>query len=332
MELRPLGPSGIQASAVAFGAWALGGWRWGGSDERTSIDALRAGLDAGINFIDTAPAYGFGRGEEIVGKAIAGRRDRVVIATKCGLIWDEAKGAFFFASDDKGRKDDGPRRIYKYLGPDRIRTDLEASLKRLGTDYVDLLLTHWQDPTTAVEETMACLMDLKAQGKIRAIGVCNATPADLERYRKVGPLDADQERYSMLDRRLEGSNLSWCRAHGAALLAYSPLEHGLLTGKITAERKFNEGDLRLGHPTFTADNIARVRGLLDRLRPIVERHRATLSQTVIAWTIAQPGVTHALVGARTPEQARENARAGELRLSPEDAAAIDAALKAYRRP
>ena len=328
MERRALGASGIQASAVAFGAWAIGGWRWGGSDERTSIDALRAGLDAGIDFIDTAPAYGFGRGEEIVGKAIAGRRDRVVLATKCGLVWDEPKGVFFFASDDKGRKDDGPRRIHKYLGAERIRKDLEASLKRLGTDHVDLLLTHWQDPTTPIEETAACFESLKKAGKIRAWGACNATPADLERY---GAVDADQERYSMLDRKLEGTNLPWCRAKGAAVLAYSPLEHGLLTGKVSAGRTFNEGDLRLGHPNFTPENLARVGAMLDRFRPVAERHRATLSQVVIAWTIAQPGVTHALVGARTPEQARENARAGEIRLAPEDLAAIDAALRDFRK-
>ena len=249
---------------------------------------------------------------------------RTLIATKCGLIWDEPKGVFFFASDDKGRKEDGPRRIHKYLGADRIRKDLEGSLKRLRTDYVDLLLTHWQDPTTPIEETAACLEALKKEGKIRAYGACNATPADLERY---GALAADQERYSMLDRKLEKSNLPWCRARGVAVLAYSPLEHGLLTGKIDARRAFKEGDLRLGHPNFTPDNLARVGRLLERLKAVADGHRATLSQLVIAWTIAQPGLTHALVGARTPEQARENARAGELRLSEGDLAAIDAALR-----
>jgi aryl-alcohol dehydrogenase-like predicted oxidoreductase len=326
MELRPLGSSGLPASAVAFGAWALGGWRWGGADERTSIDALRAGLDAGINFIDTAPAYGFGLGEEIVGKAIAGRRDQVVLATKCGLIWDEAKGVFFFASDDKGRKEDGPRRIHKYLGAERIRADLEGSLKRLKTDRVDLLLTHWQDPTTPIEDTVACFEDLKKAGKIRAWGACNATPRDLERY---GGLAADQERYSMLDRKLEGSNLPWCREKGVAVLAYSPLEHGLLTGKVTEARTYKEGDLRLGHPAFTPENVARVRGLLDRLKPVADGHGATLTQLVVAWTLTR--VSHALVGARTPEQARENARAGEIRLGAADLEAIDAALRDYRK-
>jgi aryl-alcohol dehydrogenase-like predicted oxidoreductase len=327
MKRRPLGPSGIQASAIAFGAWALGGWRWGGSDEKTSVDALRAGLDAGIDFIDTAPAYGFGRGEEIVGKAIQGRRDRVVVATKCGLVWDEPKGVFFFASDDKGRRDDGPRRIHKYAGADRIRTDLEGSLKRLGTDYVDLYLTHWQDPTTPVEETMSCLLDLKRQGKIRAIGACNAATSDLDRYRKLGPVDADQERFSLLDRKLEKTNLAWTRANGAAVMAYSPLEHGLLTGKAVAGRKYGEGDLRNDHPNFRPENLVRILGILDRLKPVAERHRATLSQLVLAWTIAQPGVTHALAGARTPAQAVENARAGELDLGAADLAEIEAAAR-----
>jgi methylglyoxal reductase len=197
-------------------------------------------------------------------------------------------------------------------------------LKRLRTDYVDLLLTHWQDPTTPIEDTRACLEGLKKEGKIRAYGACNATLADLERY---GPLSADQERYSMLDRKLEKSTLPWCRERGVALLAYSPLEHGLLTGKIDARRSFSEGDLRKGHPNFTPESLARVGRLLERLRPLAEAHRATLSQLVLAWTIAQPGVTHALAGARTPEQARENARAGELRLSAADLAAIDAALR-----
>ena len=325
MKHRALGPSGIQASAIAFGAWAVGGWRWGGSDEKTAIDAIRAGLDAGIDFIDTAPAYGFGRGEEIVGKAVEGRRGRVVIATKCALVWDEPKGVFFFATDDKGRRPDGPRRVHKYAGADRIRKDLEESLQRLRTDYVDLYLTHWQDPTTPIEETMACLLDLKKQGKIRAIGACNATPSDLDRYRALGPVDADQERYSLLDRKQEGLNLPWTRAQGAAVMAYSPLEHGLLTGKVTADRKYGEGDLRNDLPSFKPENLAKVAGILDRLRPIAERHRATLSQLVLAWTIAQPGVTHALAGARTPEQAVENARAGSIELSAADLAEIAAA-------
>jgi aryl-alcohol dehydrogenase-like predicted oxidoreductase len=323
MKMRPLGPSGIRASAVAFGAWAIGGWRWGGQEEKASIDAIRAALDHGINFIDTAPAYGLGRGEELVGKAIEGRRDKVVIATKCGLSWNTTKGTLFFVSDEKGKNEAGAYRIHKYLGADVVRADLEASLRKLRTDYVDLYLTHWQDVTTPIEDTMALLLDFKRQGKIRAIGACNASVADLDRYRSKGPVDADQERYSMLDRKQEGLNLPWVRKHGAALLAYSPLEHGLLTGKTTVNRAYNDGDLRKGHPNFTPENVHRVNGLLDRMKPIAERHGATIGQLVLAWTLSQPGVSHVLAGSRSAAQSAENARAGEIELSPDELAEIE---------
>jgi aryl-alcohol dehydrogenase-like predicted oxidoreductase len=326
MKTRPLGTSGIQASVVAFGAWALGGWRWGGSDDQTSIDALHAGMDAGINLIDTAPAYGFGRGEEVVGKAIRGRRDRVILATKCGLSWETSKGTLFFVSDEKGRNDAGQYRIHKTLDPDIVRADLEGSLKRLGTDHVDLYLTHWQDVTTPIEDTMGLLLDLKRQGKIRAVGACNAKVEDLERYRSRGPLDADQERYSMLDRGLEQSQLPWCRKNNTAVLAYSPLHHGLLSGKISPEREFKDGDLRRGHASFTPENLKKTAELLDRIRPIAERRDLSISQLVIAWTLAQPGLTHALVGARTPQQALENARAGDVALDSAELESIGAVL------
>jgi len=326
MKKRPLGSSGIPASAVAFGAWALGGWRWGGSDDATSIAALHAGIDAGITLIDTAPAYGFGHGEEVVGKAIQGRRDKVVIATKCGLAWNTTKGTLFFVSDEKGRNDAGQYRIHKTLDPDQVRSDLEGSLKRLGTHYVDLYLTHWQDVTIPIEDTMALLLALKKEGKIRAIGACNAKVSDLERYRSKGAIDADQERYSMLDRDLEKEQLGWCRKNTVAVLAYSPLHHGLLTGKISPEREFKEGDLRRGHASFTPENLKKTGAMLEKIRPIAERHQLTISQLVIAWTIAQPGLTHALVGARTPQQAVENAKAGTVDLSADELATINAAL------
>ncbi len=328
MKLRPLGSSGIQASAVAFGAWAAGGWRWGGQDEKDSVDAIRAALDHGINFIDTAPAYGLGRGEEIVGKAIEGRRDKVVIATKCGIVWGTDKGTFFFATDEMGKNEKGEYRLHKYLGADLVRRDLETSLKKLRTDYVDLYLTHWQDPTTPIEDTMELLLSFKKEGKIRAIGACNAAPADLDRYRSKGPVDADQERYSLLDRKQEKLNLPWVRAQRAAFLAYSPLEHGLLTGKITANRSYGPGDLRGDHPSFTRENVNRVNGLLDRIRPIAERHQATPGQLAVAWTIARPGVSHALVGARSAAQAVENAKAGRIDLSPDELAEIDRLVRA----
>ena len=327
MQYRPLGNSDISASVVALGAWAIGGWRWGGQDDDESIRTIHAALDAGITLIDTAPAYGFGHSEEVVGRAIQGRREDVVIASKCGLRWDIDQGKPFFSCNEQGViSKEGPLHIHKYLGPDSVRTEIERSLKRLGVDTIDLMQTHWQDVTTPISDTMGELMRLKEEGKIRAIGASNATPDDLDQYRAVGEIISDQERYSMLDRKLDATNLAYCREHGMTLLAYSPLSHGLLSGKITANRQYGTGDLRTGHRRFTPEALEQAAALLDALRPIAEAHGITLAQLVIAWTISQPGLTHALVGARRPEQALENAVAGDVKLSATDLQTIDAAL------
>ncbi|MEX2672764.1 MAG: aldo/keto reductase [Phycisphaeraceae bacterium] len=324
MRQRPLGQSGIEASVIAFGAWAIGGWAWGGTEEQASVNAVRAGLDAGINLIDTAPVYGFGRSEEIVAKAIEGRRDQVVLATKCGLRWDDDRGIFHFASDEEGINAEGDLRVHRYLAPDSIRTELEASLKRLKTDHIDLYQTHWQDPSTPIEDTMACLLKLKDEGKIRAIGVSNATAEEMDQYRAVGPIDADQERFSMLDRQMETSGqLDYCREHNIAVLAYSPLAHGLLTGKIDAARTFPKGDLRRDKERFSIENRERILKMLGELLPLAEDRGVTFSQLVLAWTLEQPGLTHALVGARSPEQAHENAAAGSLELEDHELAHIE---------
>ena len=308
MRYRPLGQPGIEASVVALGAWAIGGWYWGGTDETQSIDAIRAALDAGINFIDTAPVYGLGRSEAIVGKAIAGCRDQVVLASKCGMVWHTQKGRF--------RLEEYNKHLYAYLGAESIRYEIEESLRRLQTDYIDLYQTHQQDPTTPIEETMGTLLELKEQGKIRAIGVSNATADDMEQYRKLGPLASDQERYSILDQHIEEEQLPYCRNHGIAVLAFSPLEQGLLTGKVTTEREFPEDDWRTDKPGFDTDSRRRINTMLkEDFQPIADRHGLTLAQLAIAWTVAQPGLTHALVGARTSQQAAENAAAGDVVLS-----------------
>jgi methylglyoxal reductase len=307
MHSRPLGQSSIPASVVGFGAWAIGGWLWGGADEAAAIRAIRASIEEGVTLIDTAPAYGLGRSEEIVGKAIAGRRRQVVLATKCGLVWHTDRGPLFFEQDGKP--------VHRYLGRDSVRYELEQSLRRLGTDYVDLYQTHWQDPTTPIEETMGALLELKREGKIKAIGVSNVTVEQLEAYARVGPVDTDQERYSALDRGHEAALIPYCREHGLALLAYSPLAHGLLTGKVGPERTFRGDDLRRTDPRYSPENRLRVSRMLDEVRPIADAHGLTPGQLMIAWTLAQPGVTHALVGARNPEQAAENARAGCVTLS-----------------
>ncbi len=305
MIYRKLGGSGLDASVIGFGAWAIGGWMWGGTDERKAIDAIHAAIDHGITLIDTAPVYGYGRSEEIVGRAIRDRRHNVVLATKCGLIWDRPQGQFHFAADDKGMAtpEAAKFQVYRYLGAASIRHEVEQSLRRLQTDHIDLLQTHWQDPTTSIDETATELRKLQQEGKIRAIGVSNASVEQIEAY---GPIDSDQERFSLLDRKLaQNGTLDYCREHNIAVLPYSPLANGLLTGKLNPNRKFGEGDLRRDNPRFSPENLRRTAEILETLRPIAERHRATLGQVIIAWTFAQPGITSVLCGARDPEQAIE---------------------------
>jgi aryl-alcohol dehydrogenase-like predicted oxidoreductase len=327
MQYRTLGRSGIEVSAVGLGAWAIGGWMWGGTDEEKSVQAIHAALDHGINLVDTAPAYGYGRSEEIVGRAIRGRRDKVVLATKCGLIWDREEGTFFFHADQHGATPrPSEKKIYKNLRPDSVRRELEQSLQRLGTDYVDLYQTHWQDPSTPIEETVACLRKLQEEGKIRAIGVSNSNVEHLKAY---GPIASAQEKYSMLDRDIERNGvLDWCRREQIGMLAYSPLANGLLTGKLRADRQFGQGDLRRGNPRFGRTNIAKVSAMLEQVQPIAQRHQATIAQTVVAWTFSQPGLTCVLCGARDPQQAMENAAAGGLVLSGEELSEMEKAVHA----
>ncbi len=318
MKTRPLGQSGIEASVVGLGCWAIGGTWWGGTEEKKSIKAIQAAIDSGISLVDTAPIYGFGLSEEVVGKAIKGRRDKVVLATKCGLVWDHEGGDFFFEMEGK--------KVYKHLARDSMREEVEKSLKRLGVDCIDLLQTHWQESTTPQEETEKALLELKQEGKIRAIGVSNVNVAQLEAYRSAGPVDSAQEKYSMIDRKLEEELLPYCRDNNIAMLAYSPLALGLLTGKIGPEREFKRGDQRKNQDRFSVENRKKVLAMLADLAPVAEKHKLTMAQLVIAWTAQQPGVTHVLCGARDPEQAEENAAAGEAELTAEDIAAIDKAL------
>jgi methylglyoxal reductase len=321
MHKRPLGQSGIEASAIGLGTWAMGGSFWGGVDEKSAIDTIHASFDAGITLIDTAPAYGIGLSEELVGKAIAGRRERVVVATKCGLVWHSTKGVFHFA--------EGVQPVHRYLGSESIRFEVEQSLRRLKTDYIDLYQTHWQDPTTPIEETMSTLLVLKQQGKIRAIGVSNVTLSQLDEYRQIGSLDSVQEKYSMLDRELEVDFLPYCDQHKIAMLSYSSLALGLLTGKITPDREFTGDDQRRDNPRFSVANRQRITALLAEMQPIAARYEISLTQLVIAWTIHQPTITHALCGARTPTQAMENAHAGAITLQSIDLQSISNILSEY---
>ncbi|WP_297833693.1 aldo/keto reductase [uncultured Roseibium sp.] len=310
MLTREIGRSGIEASAIGLGTWAIGGWMWGGTDEAKSISAIQASIDEGISLIDTAPAYGQGLSEEIVGKAIAGRREKVVLATKCGLVWHTQKGNHFFDYDGKP--------VHRYLGKDAIVHEVEQSLKRLGTDYIDHYITHWQDPTTPIAETMEALESLKTQGKIRSIGASNTTADDVKAYVAAGQLDAIQEEYSMIKRDIEDTLVPLCLKEKVSVLSYSSLALGLLTGKIGPDRTFEGDDQRKDNPRFSVENRRKVARLMDAIAPIAEAHGATKAQVVIAWTLQQPGITFSLCGARDPEQARENAKAGRLRLTSEE--------------
>ncbi len=275
-----------------------------------------------MNLLDTAPVYGFGVSEDICGKGIEGRRDEVVLATKCGLVWHTVGGDHMF---------DGPEGpVYRYLGKEPIKHEVEVSLKRLRTDRIDLMQTHWQESQTPIADAMEALLELKQEGKIRAIGVSNCDVGQLTEYAAAGALDVDQERFSMLDRKMETEQLPWCASNGTSFLAYSPMEQGLLTGKVTADREFPEGDQRRDRPRFSPENRLKILAMLADFQPVADRHGITLAQLAIAWTVAQPGVTHALCGARNPQQAKENAAAGDVVLGDDDIATIEAALAKHQ--
>lgn len=321
MIYRALGQSGLQISAIGMGTWAIGGTWWGGTDADAAIAAIRRGLDLGVNLIDTAPVYGYGVSEEFVGKAIAGRpRESVVLATKVGLNWWANEGQHFF--DLEGRK------VYRNLRPASIRYEVEQSLRRLGVEYIDLYQTHWQDPTTPIAESMAELVKLRDEGKIRAIGVSNCTPAQMDAYRAVGRLDSNQPPYSMLKRGIEADVLPYCRAHDIAVLAYSPMERGLLSGMDPA-RQFGAGDMRANDPAFTPENIRRVNAMLEQFAPLRAKYGLNTTQLVIAWTISQPGLTCALAGVRNPAQAEDIVAGGNVEIAPEDLATMETAIQAY---
>lgn len=304
MEFRKLGESGLDTSVIGLGTWAMGGWMWGGTDEEKSILAIKESIEQGVNLIDTAPAYGLGRSEEIVGKGIKGQRDKVILASKCGLVWHTQQGNHFF--DENGKP------VHRFLGEHSIRHELEQSLGRLQTDYLDLYITHWQDPTTPIEETMKTLLALKQEGKIKAIGISNASVNELKEYQKFGVVDAVQERYNAIYRSLENEVLPHTQATGTSCLSYSSLAMGILSGKITADTTFSGDDQRLNDPLFSAQNRATIQQFCKQIQPLAKDLNISVAQLVIAWTVAQPGVTFALCGARNPQQAKENAIAGNV--------------------
>lgn len=323
METRRVGQSDIKVSALAFGAWAIGGWMWGGADSNDAIKAIEAAVDNGMTTIDTASVYGFGLSEELVGKAIRGKRSKVQILTKFGMSWDNTKGSFHFSTKDNSGKDVD---IYKYGAKEKVFSDCDDSLRRLNIDYIDLFQIHWPDISTPVSETMEALEILIQKGKIRAGGVCNYSAEQMIEAAKTFPLASNQVPYSMVNRGIEKTIIPHSVIKNIGILAYSPMQRGLLTGKIKPGHKFNEGDSRPGTPYFKEPNLSNILKFLEKISPVAENHNATLSQVVLNWTIRQPGITCALAGARNPEQVLENIGAAGFIISDDEIKDIDILL------
>ncbi|MCF8362298.1 MAG: aldo/keto reductase [Prolixibacteraceae bacterium] len=316
MIYRKINQSDLKLSAITFGAWAAGSWMWGKTERKDAIEAIRAAYNEGFTSIDTAPIYGQGTSEEIVGEAIRDiPRGKVQILTKFGLRWDLKKGGFYF----KSQKNNGEAiDIYKYAGKQSIIEECENSLQRLGTDYIDLYQIHWPDTTTPVEETFEAVAQLIKQGKVRYAGVCNYDAELMAKAEKVLPLVSNQIPFSMVNRKMEVETIPYCIENGKSVLAYSPMERGLLTGKMKPGHKFQEGDHRASNPFFTDENIRKVNTFLEKIKPIAESHNATLAQLVLRWTIERKGITIALAGARNAQQSVQNAKAANIQLTRED--------------
>lgn len=324
MEFRQLGETDLQVSAITFGAWAAGGWMWGGAESNDAVEAIRAGYDLGMTSIDTAPVYGQGASEEIVGEAIKTLpRDKVQILTKYGMRWDLDKGELAMNSQDN---EGNAIQIHKYAGKDSIIEECENSLRRLGTDYIDLYQIHWPDKTTPIDETMEAISRLMEQGKIRQAGVSNYNVEQMREAEKTIRLASNQVPFSMLNRSIEKELVPYCLASHKGILAYSPMERGLLTGKIKPGHQFAEGDHRAGYRFFKDENIVQTDDFLKKIKPLADEKGATLGQLVLRWTIEQPGITVALAGARDVKQATQNAQAIDVNLSADEIAFINEQL------
>ncbi|OYD41741.1 aldo/keto reductase [Sphingobacterium cellulitidis] len=327
MEYRYLGDSEINASVITFGAWAAGGWMWGSTDRKDAVEAIIAAYEVGVTSIDTAPIYGQGTSEEIVGEALKDiPRDKTQILTKFGMRWDLAQGDFAFHSKMNNGED---IEIFKFAGKESIIHECEQSLKRLGTDYIDLYQIHWPDSTTPLDETFEAVAQLIEQGKIRYAGVCNYNAQLMAEAEKTLPLVSNQIPFSMVNRDVEEETIPYCIKHNKAVLAYSPLERGLLTGKIHVGHQFQEGDHRAKHPHFQPDFIERTNVLLERIKPLADDKGVTLAQLVLRWTVERPGITIALAGARNAEQSVQNAKAMDILLTEQEIEFINAVVDAF---
>lgn len=315
MEFRKLGFTDLRLSTIGLGTWAIGGgdnpYGWGAQDDRDSIDTIRCALDLGINWIDTAKGYGHGHSEEIVGKAVAGRRDQVILATKCGILW----------------KDDGSD-IFVHLKADSVKAECESSLKRLNTDYIDLYQIHWPGTGEDIEEGWGAIADLVQEGKVRYGGVSNFTSEQIDRIQSIHPVASLQPPYSMLRREVEQGLLDYCGQNQIGVIVYSPMQAGLLSGKFTRERAaaLPDDDWRKNSPDFNEPLIGIHLDFVEQLRPIAKRKQVSVSNLAIAWTLRCPEVTAAIVGARKPHQIQETVLAADIGLDECDLADIELLL------
>ena len=330
MEYRILGNTDLKLSVITYGAFAIGGNMWGGSEKKDAIDAIHASLHLGVTTIDTAPFYGFGLSEEMIGEAIKGKdRSGIQLLTKFGLVWDgrnKGKGEFFFDAESAGKKFP----IFKYASKANVIKELEESLQRLGTDYIDLLQLHWPDNTTPISETMEALELLIQQGKVRAAGVSNYSVAQMKEAGRTLQLASNQVSYSMLNRSIEKDLVPYAQETNTGIIVYSPMERGLLTGKYFKESKLKDNDHRHGY--FIQFDLEKVEAFLQTIEPIAKSKNATLSQLVLRWTTLQPAISVVLAGARNAQQAIQNAAAMDLSISTDELQFLDQELEKLKVP
>ena len=313
MKYMEIGKSGISASRIGLGTWAIGGGpAWGDNSRSESIATIQHCADIGVNLIDTAPAYNFGSSEVLIGEAIEGSREKYTIISKCGITWTNT-GSFFIKV--------GETPLYKNLSKESIKQDFEMSLNRLKTDYIDIYMTHWQsvDPFfTPIAETMEALHELKAEGKIKAIGVANVTTDHVREYLKHGRIDIVQEKYSILDRKVEDEMLPLCNEHGITLQAYSPLEQGLLTGAIGRDYVAPNGSARKGKKWFDPENMQKALDMIDSWQGLCQKYQCTIANLAIAWILAQGKNVSLLSGAVTTSEIDQNIQSLDFELSEAD--------------
>lgn len=324
MEYRKLGNTDLELSAITYGAFAIGGNMWGGNEQKDSIESVRASIDHGVTTLDTAPFYGFGLSEEMIGQAIKGYdRSKIQLLSKFGLVWDgsnQGRGEHFFDAEDAGKVIP----VYKYASKANVIKEVEESLKRLQTDYIDLLQIHWPDSTTPIAETMEALETLIQQGKIRTAGVSNYSVDQVKEARQTLNIASNQVGYSMLNRGIEQDLVPYALDNNLGIIVYSPMERGLLTGKYFKEGKLKENDHRNGY--FQQFDLAKVEAFLNAITPLANDKGATLSQLVLRWTSLQPAISVVLAGSRNAEQAIANAKAMNITLTSDEIKFINTEL------